>query len=91
MSPELRRSNLEAVALDGSNVAMRLAVQHGVTRQAASAWLGRLKKCGKLAGTRRYVFPRYPFSLIYRVAHGVMTVVAVAHQRRKPGCWVERH
>lgn len=37
MSPELRRSILEAVAMDGSNVAMRLAVQRGVTRQAASA------------------------------------------------------
>jgi len=44
-----------------------------------------------LAGTRRYVFPRFPFSLVYRVANDVMTVVAVAHHRRKAGYWIERH
>lgn len=44
-----------------------------------------------LAGTRRYVFPRFPFSLVYRLANDVMTVVAVAHHRRTPGYWVERH
>lgn len=44
-----------------------------------------------LAGTRRYVFPKFPFSLVYRVSGDVLTVVAVAHHRRKPGYWAERH
>jgi len=44
-----------------------------------------------LAGTRRYFFPTFPFSLVYRVEDGVITVVAIAHHRRKPGYWSNRH
>jgi plasmid stabilization system protein ParE len=39
------------------------------------------------AGTRRYIFPRFPFSLIYRTRDDIVHVVAVAHHRRKPGYW----
>lgn len=42
-------------------------------------------------GTRRYVFPRFPFSLIYRQVKGSVEVIAVAHQRRKPGYWQSRN
>lgn len=45
---------------------------------------------GYLAGTRRYLFPNFPFSLIYRVSPDRITVVAVAHHRRKPGYWQAR-
>lgn len=44
-----------------------------------------------LAGTRRYFFPKFPFSLVYRVAGDTLTVMAVAHHRRKPGYWGNRH
>jgi plasmid stabilization system protein ParE len=44
-----------------------------------------------LSGTRRHHFPRFPFSLIYSVSDEVVTVVAVAHHRRRPGYWLERH
>jgi len=38
-------------------------------------------------GCREYVFQnRYPFILVYRVGPPVI-VVAVAHQRRRPGFW----
>ena len=40
--------------------------------------------------TRRYIFPRYPFSLVYRTKDNVIEVIAIMHQRRKPGYWVER-
>lgn len=40
--------------------------------------------------THRYVFPRFPFSLIYRVAGDKIQIVAVAHVKRKPGYWKER-
>ncbi|TME75332.1 MAG: type II toxin-antitoxin system RelE/ParE family toxin, partial [Chloroflexi bacterium] len=43
-----------------------------------------------LKGTRRALFPRYPFSLIYRVSPEVIEIVAVAHQRRRPGYWRSR-
>ena len=39
---------------------------------------------------RKYVFPRFPFNLIYRVNLGVIEVIAVAHQKRKPGYWKKR-
>jgi plasmid stabilization system protein ParE len=39
---------------------------------------------------RRYVFPRYPFSLIYVVRGDLIEVVAVAHGRRRPGYWQSR-
>jgi len=45
-------------------------------------------KLGK--SERKYVFPRFPFNLIYRVNLGVVEVIAVAHQRRKPGYWKKR-
>jgi plasmid stabilization system protein ParE len=42
------------------------------------------------AGTRRYVFSVYPYSLIYRVTEQEITIVAVAHAKRKPGYWRNR-
>jgi len=41
-------------------------------------------------GTRRYVFPRYPFSLIYRIKDSKIEVIAVAHHRRRPDYWKRR-
>lgn len=43
-----------------------------------------------LAGTRRYVFPTYPYSLVYFQEGDVVRVVAVAHDRRRPGYWRKR-
>src|SRR2546428_5034526 len=36
---------------------------------------------------RRYVFPRFPFSLVYRLRGDGVEVIAVAHGRRRPGYW----
>lgn len=43
-----------------------------------------------LAGTRRYVFPIYPYSVIYFVENDVIRVVAIAHDKRRPGYWRKR-
>ena len=43
-----------------------------------------------LAGTRRYVFPTYPYSLVYFIEHDVVRVVAVAHDKQRPGYWRKR-
>lgn len=40
-----------------------------------------------LAGTRRYVFRRFPFSLIYFVEDDVIMIVAIANDRKRPGYW----
>lgn len=41
-------------------------------------------------GTRRWLFHRFPFSLVYRVKGETITVVALAHARRRPAYWRER-
>jgi hypothetical protein len=42
------------------------------------------------ARVRRYVFPRFPFSLLYRVLEGNVEIIAVAHGKRRPGYWRTR-
>ncbi|HAP39742.1 MAG TPA: plasmid stabilization protein [Nitrospira sp.] len=37
--------------------------------------------------TRRYLFQRFPFQLVYRVVKDSVQVVALAHGRRRPGYW----
>lgn len=43
-----------------------------------------------LHGARRFLTRRYPFSVVYRVLADRILVVAVAHQRRRPGYWRSR-
>jgi toxin ParE1/3/4 len=43
-----------------------------------------------LGGTLRYVFPTYPYSLVYFVENDVIWVVAVAHDKKRPGYWRKR-
>jgi plasmid stabilization system protein ParE len=40
--------------------------------------------------TRRLLFRRFPFSLVYRVSSVNVLVIAVAHDRRRPGYWRHR-
>lgn len=43
-----------------------------------------------LYGTQRFVLHRFPFSTIYLDAPDVVNIVAVAHNKRKPGYWSRR-
>lgn len=43
-----------------------------------------------LAGTRRYLLRRFPFSVVYREFENHVQIVAIAHGRRKPGYWRDR-
>ena len=43
-----------------------------------------------IESTRRYVFHRFPFSLVYRKMGNDVVIVAVAHGKRKPGYWKDR-
>ena len=42
------------------------------------------------SGTRRLRLRRYPFSLFYRQVGPVFEIVAVAHDKRRPGYWARR-
>jgi len=41
-------------------------------------------------GTRRIVLYRFPFSIIYRDEEASVSVVAIAHHKRRPGYWKDR-
>lgn len=41
-------------------------------------------------GTRRIMLERFPFNIFYRVGQGDAVVIAVAHQKRRPGYWAGR-
>lgn len=43
-----------------------------------------------LYSTRRFLLHRFPFSVIYLSDPDVITIVAVAHNKRKPGYWKKR-
>jgi len=43
-----------------------------------------------LHATRRILLERFPFSIHYRVNENDIVVVAVAHQKRRPGYWAGR-
>lgn len=49
-------------------------------------------EAGVLVGTtqRRVVVARFPYSVVYRQYPDLVVVVAVAHQRRRPGYWRRR-
>jgi len=41
-------------------------------------------------GTRRIVLEQYPFSVFYVTRREEIFVIAVAHQKRRPGYWADR-
>lgn len=43
-----------------------------------------------LHGTRRFVIHRFPFSVVYLDDPDLVTIIAVAHSKRKPGYWKHR-
>jgi plasmid stabilization system protein ParE len=43
-----------------------------------------------LHGTRRFVMRRFPFSVVYLDDPEFVTIVAVAHSKRRPGYWKDR-
>ena len=42
------------------------------------------------ANTRRYLFRRYPYSLVYRIYGDLVRVLAVAHDKRRAAYWISR-
>lgn len=41
-------------------------------------------------GLHRVLLRRFPYSLLYRVEEAQVLVLAVAHQSRRPGYWLDR-
>jgi plasmid stabilization system protein ParE len=43
-----------------------------------------------LHGTRRYLFKRFPYLVVFREINERIQIIAVAHGRRRPGYWKRR-
>ena len=41
-------------------------------------------------GTRKFVLQRFPFNIFYRLGEVEIVIIAVAHQKRRPGYWSKR-
>jgi plasmid stabilization system protein ParE len=41
-------------------------------------------------GTRRFVLHRFPFSIVYLDEPAEVSILAIAHSKRKPGYWKDR-
>lgn len=40
--------------------------------------------------TRRLLLDRFPYNIVYSIEPDTVVIIAVAHQRRKPGYWKDR-
>jgi plasmid stabilization system protein ParE len=40
--------------------------------------------------TRKFILQRFPFNIFYRTREKEIVIVAVAHQKRRPGYWSNR-
>lgn len=43
-----------------------------------------------VAGTRRVLLKRFPYKVVYRVKGERIEIVAIGHQKRRPGYWLLR-
>lgn len=43
-----------------------------------------------LFGTQRYLMKRFPFFIVFRVTDVRIEIVAIAHERQRPGYWADR-
>lgn len=41
-------------------------------------------------GTRKFILQRFPFNIFYLTGETEIVIVAVAHQKRRPGYWSSR-
>lgn len=39
---------------------------------------------------RRYFLRRFPYNIIYKINADELQILAVAHNRRRPGYWIQR-
>ena len=45
---------------------------------------------GARTGIRRYLLPYFPYAIAYELRGEEVVILAVAHQRRRPGYWFSR-
>lgn len=43
-----------------------------------------------LFGTQRYRMKRFPYFVVFRVTENRIEIIAIAHERQRPGYWTQR-
>lgn len=89
--PDAEEEFLEAVSYYEAQVP-GLGERFDAELRTASALLLEYPQIGPLidAELRKLVLHRFPYYLIYSISSEVVYIVAVAHERRKPGYWEAR-
>lgn len=89
-SPAARLELVEATQwyLDEGGAALAARFERDITR--AIQLLALMPGIGSpnYHGVRTWPLKDFPYTLVYRMVDDSLTVVAVAHQSRKPGYWV---
>jgi len=75
---EARSEGLGLEFLDGVQRLIDLVCDHPTLGQSVGV------------GFRRAVLHRFPFTLIYSEEHAEIVIIAIAHQKRRPGYWRNR-
>jgi toxin ParE1/3/4 len=90
--PAARRELLDATQWYLNDGGPAVAEQFEWAVMRALSLLELMPKIGRPAypGVRTWALKRFPYTLAYRVQDDLITVLAVAHQSREPGYWVER-
>ncbi len=89
--PDARSEFLYAVRYyeecrEGLGRRFRTEIETAVRNILETPFLYRLLK----APFRRYLLPKYPYSIIYSIEPDHIHIIAVAHNKRKPGYWLNR-
>lgn len=89
---EAQRELSDALVYYRDEAGLKVAQGFKLTIQRSAERLRQHPNLGVAAahGTRRFVVRNYPFALIYRVQSGSVTILAVAHQHRRPAYWAGR-
>jgi plasmid stabilization system protein ParE len=89
--PEAEKEFLEAVSYYEAQVP-GLGERFDAEVRTASAVLLEYPEIGPPidAELRKLVLARFPYYLIYSISFEIVHIVAVAHERRKPGYWEVR-
>ena len=64
----------------------QIAVQTAVSLVSENPFLYRILK----APFRRYLLPKYPYSIIYSIEPNCIYIIALVHNKRKPEYWLKR-
>jgi len=89
--PAAREELLAAVAYyeerqPGLGARLNAEVEHAVATMIAYPAIG----SPITRNARRILLNRFPYSVVYRASSDEIVVIAVAHQRRRPGYWRRR-